>query len=435
MTRSYTTVAAGLSSPAANRPRSSEPAGVGHASSVGLRKVPLRLEAVEVRVECWIQRFGMVDIQRNLIQESVRGDRSVARIYDGGADDPDCPSVGATHVQFPFGAASIGFDLVVQLIGRLDDRRSVQAEPILVPYLRKYGTTYWAGAGGIHREPEVGDDPCAQDVIAEVPKRAVCGRSAKGIIAVAAVNGVAIGGEPPILPEVGRRDAGHRKTRRFACTHGSARSKRKRPAVGHPLPERAVGLEVADDVHHLDVAFVGDAGEEVLVRQEGNDGDEVCRRSRAIIDVAAGGGQDAYVLFVGIVGAASRVGHPVGLGATRGRAKLAEKPEALARCRIQLSNVDAVCGIEGIIEVAGRMVVVIHDTLRGGAGGGRKQQCQRREEEKRVLSHLHWLVLLYPKASAATMPRCRMTNSQPPCLTAAARDSCRAEAPRRWIRR
>src|SRR5713101_3580906 len=390
------TVAAGLT-PGHNRPQSSEPAVVGHASSVGLRKVPLLLEAIEVAGECRIER-GEVRLL-NRIQESVRGDRPVARIDDGGADDPNWSSVPATHVLIPFGTASVGFELVVQLIGRLDDRRSVQAQSILGRQARKY------------------------------------------LPAFRAVNGVAIGGESPILPELGCGDAGHRKTRPAPGTHGPARRERKGP-VGQPLLQRGVGLEVAYDVHHLDVACVGDAGEEILVQQKGDDGDEVCRRSRAIIDIAAGGGQDAHILAGWIVGAASRVVHPVGLEAARGRTKLAEKPEALGSYRVQLSDVDAVRGIEGIIEIARRMVEVlarIHAGSRGlceGAGSGRKQQGQRREGEKEVLlCSLHWLILLYSNMSAATKPRCGMTNSQPRCLRAAARDLCRVEAPTRWIRR
>src|SRR5215470_12979403 len=439
----WTTVAVGLK-PDRNRPQPSEPGGVGHAGSIGLRKVPLRLEAIEVRIESRIERRAVRLL--HLIQESVRGDRPGARIEDGGADEPDCSSVGAVHGLLPFGAAPVAFEVDVQLIGRLDDRRSVQAQSMLGRQVRKYFPAFRAGIGGIHRVPEVGDDPHAQEVVAEISERAVAGLMilAKGIIVVAAVDSVAIGGKSPILPELGCSDAGHRKTRRFAGTHGPARREREGP-VGQPLFRRGVGLEVAHDVYHLDVAFVGDAGEEILVRQEGNDGDELIRRARAIIDIAAGGGQDADVLAGGIVGAASRVAHPVGLAAARGRTKLAENPEALTRRRVQLSDVDAVRGIKGIVEIARRMVEVLALRYCGGAGGrglgegagaDHKQQCQRRKEENGVLSFgLHGLVLLYPQTSAATPPRCRMTNSQPTGLRAVAPDLCRAEAPTRRIRR
>src|SRR5258708_36605242 len=96
MTRSWTTVAAGLK-PGRNGPQSSEPAGVGHASPVGLRKIPLRLEAVEVGVECRIERGPHGGVNR--VQERILGDRPVARIYDGGADRPDRSSGGAAPVQ------------------------------------------------------------------------------------------------------------------------------------------------------------------------------------------------------------------------------------------------------------------------------------------------------------------------------------------------
>src|SRR5258706_15438370 len=200
------TVAAGLT-PGRNRPRSSEPSVVRRACSVRRREVSLRLEAPEVGVERRIER-GEVRFL-NLIQERVRGDRSVAWIQDGRADDPDGSSIGTIDSLLPFGAAPVGFEVDVQLIGRLDDRRSVQAKSILGPQPRKYGPAFVAGMGGIDREPEVGDDPHPQDVVAEIPERAVmCLRSgAKGIIAVAAVDGVAIGGESPILPELWSGDS------------------------------------------------------------------------------------------------------------------------------------------------------------------------------------------------------------------------------------
>src|SRR5260370_1378195 len=93
-----------------------EPGVVLQALSVGSRKVPLLLEAIEVGVECRVER-GAVHLL-NLIQESVWGDRSVARIQDGRADDPDRSSIGTVHGLVSFVAASLGFGLVGQLIGR-----------------------------------------------------------------------------------------------------------------------------------------------------------------------------------------------------------------------------------------------------------------------------------------------------------------------------
>src|SRR5258708_36325555 len=237
------------SSPAAIDLSLLEPGVIGRASSVGRRKVPLWLEAVEVGSEWRIERGEGRLIDR--IQEGVRGDRSVARIQDGGADDPDRSSIGAVHGLVSFGAAPVGFEVVVQLIGRLDDRRSVQAKSILGPQSRKYGPAFVARVGGIYREPEVGDDPHPQHVVAEISKRGVMTLrwGAEGIIAVAAVNGVAIGGESPILPELGCGDAGHRKTRLFTRTHGAARRGREGP-VGQPLVQRGVVLERAHDVYH-----------------------------------------------------------------------------------------------------------------------------------------------------------------------------------------
>src|SRR5258708_18830004 len=116
------------SSPAAIDLSLLEPGVVLQALSVGSRKVPLLLEAIEVGVECRVER-GAVHLL-NLIQESVWGDRSVARIQDGRADDPDRSSIGTVHGLVSFGAASAGFEVVVQLVGRFDDSRSIQAKSI-----------------------------------------------------------------------------------------------------------------------------------------------------------------------------------------------------------------------------------------------------------------------------------------------------------------
>src|SRR5258708_30165457 len=66
------------SSPAAIDLSLLEPGVIGRASSVGRRKVPLLLEAVEVCSECRIEREEVPLLDR--IQAGVRGYRSVARI-------------------------------------------------------------------------------------------------------------------------------------------------------------------------------------------------------------------------------------------------------------------------------------------------------------------------------------------------------------------
>src|SRR3989441_12541586 len=88
------------------------------------------------------------------------------------------------------------------------------------------------------RVPEVRNDPCAQQVVAEVTKRAVVDcRGAGGVVAngqtrtgvflgidtvvVASVDGVAIVGHSPVLSDVRRGRTGHREAVRRSEEHTS----------------------------------------------------------------------------------------------------------------------------------------------------------------------------------------------------------------------
>src|SRR5262249_27978643 len=116
-----------------------------------------------------------------------------------------------------------------------------------------------------------------------------------------------------------------------------------------------VCLEVAYYIDHLDAAFVRDTGKEILVEQEGDDRNELRGGAGTIIYIASRGSQDADVCAVGV--SIRVVHHPVQLALLeRWRACLPEEPEAPGRLRIQLVHVDAVRGVEGIVEIEGRGV-------------------------------------------------------------------------------
>src|SRR5262249_57498027 len=138
--------------------------------------------------------------------------------------------------------------------GSLDYGGSVRAESVLVPKRGEHLTTLRSLARskpGVH-EPEVSDDPHAQNVVAEITERR------------ASVNGAPIRGEPPILPEPGSRDACYVKTviLHGRVAHGPAGCGLE-GAVRQNLFERGVGLEVAHNIFQLDAACVRRVGEVV----------------------------------------------------------------------------------------------------------------------------------------------------------------------------
>src|SRR5712691_12777195 len=117
----------------------------------------------------------------------------------------------------------------VELVPGMEDRRSVQAESILLAGGSQYRLTGRGRRGLVrppaHREfgpPEVGHDPTAGQVVAEVaePRRGGFGRAG---IARASVDGVAIAADPPIVPEIRSGDAGHVKAGGETIAHGAAR--------------------------------------------------------------------------------------------------------------------------------------------------------------------------------------------------------------------
>src|SRR5262249_39308510 len=143
----------------------------------------------------------------------------------------------------------------MELVTRTDDGRAVQGRAVLGRRGCKDLLTVrgWCDAGssadGKLGVPEVRDDPHPQQVVAEVPERAVVGRAGdfpERIVVVAAVDRVAVARNPPVLSERGRGDAGHREAWRLSIAHGAARLRCEGSV--HELRRADVGLEVADDV-------------------------------------------------------------------------------------------------------------------------------------------------------------------------------------------
>ena len=74
---------------------------------------------------------------RRHIQERVRSDGPVARIGNGGTDEPDRAFVSSINCLLAFRAATIGLKLVVEFMGGQDDGSSIQILAILCGYVRE----------------------------------------------------------------------------------------------------------------------------------------------------------------------------------------------------------------------------------------------------------------------------------------------------------
>jgi hypothetical protein len=125
-------------------------------------------------------------------------------------------------------------------------------------------------------------------------------------------------------------------------------------AVRRNLFRRPVCLKSAYDVRHLDTAFVGYAVKEGLVRQKGDDRNEIGRCRCTVINVAASGSQNADVITIWII---VRVVHdPIDLTIPSRGARPSEYPETLRRRQVQLTYVDSVCRVKRVIEIEGRWI-------------------------------------------------------------------------------
>src|SRR5262249_35139309 len=225
----------------------------------------------------------------------------------------------------------------VQLIGGLDYRTSIEVYPIFLPQGREHlmALVGLTRSEARFRVPEVGDDPHTKQVITEVAERRT------------PVDRTPIGRKSPILPERRSRDAGHGKTWHTSIAHRAAR----RPCKDsiHKLLWRCISFKCTHDIGHLDTALIGDARKEVLIEQERDDGDELRRRTSAIIYVSSGRRQDAHIVAIGI--SIRVVDHPIHLAVTSRRPRLPEKPESpCSRC-VEVPHVNAVRGVKCVVEI------------------------------------------------------------------------------------
>src|SRR5713101_6751994 len=393
------------------------------ASSTAL-EVSRGLQAIEVVGEGRIQR-GAVWLE-DLINERIHGNGPIPRIEDGRTDEPHRSSVGAIDILVALIRAwrarrlrtqkagnGIGSNLgalqEVKLVACLNERSPVQAGAVDGgqgrEHLTALGRLVWSKTR--INEPEVGDDPHAQQVVAEVAEGAA-GTTGAGVY------GVAIARKPPILPEVrgghGRSDVtagidrvAHIKAGRGASAHAAAgsgsesavRQKLLGPGVGLEAPDEglrgeAAGIQAVSDRDFV-VAFEErevPRVEERLGMREGDDGDEVRRRLAAIIYVPCCGGQDADIGGVRVVDRARAVVHPVFLTVLGGwRTGQAEEPEAcvprLVQFGIWVVGQDAVRLVEGVVEVAGGSVKHRKLLRAVGAAAGRGGRGRLRRERSR----------------------------------------------------
>src|SRR5262249_5712253 len=266
------------------------------------------------------------------------------------------------------------------------------------------------GCGGrfrqrIHDIPVIGDDPHAQQIIAEVAKWGVVDAiTADGgirieAVVVTAVNRIASRSEVPVLPEIRRKDSVDTTDvetgvgRYTGGLHVRCAGIQGKPATWLYLLDCSITLEIAHDILHMDAARVGAvddrdgaaahllgeaAQEGVLAGHEGDDGDELSGGT-VFEPEASRGGQDANIPARGIVGGAGAVGHPVWLvGVERGQAKL----PGVSETTDQLAWVNPVLLVEFIVEIARWRVEMHKGGYTARAGGGNLPVQRRRHRQK-----------------------------------------------------
>ena len=87
----------------------------------------------------------------------------IARVWDGRADQPDSASNTTRFIEVEFGAANVGFEIVVELVGGLDDRGSIQAGAVFADQAAEDSLTQHRGVGAdsLVGEVKIRDDPRA----------------------------------------------------------------------------------------------------------------------------------------------------------------------------------------------------------------------------------------------------------------------------------
>src|SRR5262249_61601893 len=130
-------------------------------------------------------------------------------------DEPDCSSVTSIECFLALCSATIGLELIVELMSGEDVGKSFYVKAVLSSDVREHRSAN--AVRGIRRfcEPEIGDDPRAEQIVAEIAEggiiytlvlAAMAGRD--DAVTVTAIHGVAVRGESPVHGKVGRGNVG-----------------------------------------------------------------------------------------------------------------------------------------------------------------------------------------------------------------------------------
>ena len=236
------------------------------------------LQATELIEQERIDRVAA--LVANHVQEGIGCYTSVARVWKRRTDKPGRTAISATRIFLAFRSAVVGLKLVVKFVSRQDNGEPIRTKAVGITDGLEYGTADWVGGVWRLQEPEIGEDPHAQQIVAEIAERAIVDAAAHGrigadAVAIAAIHGIAIGGEPPILPEIRSGNIGDRVAVDEGIVHRKAWIRNWMSLVGihtdragasgeltirQKLVLRGVSLEIAYEVLRADPAGVETCG-------------------------------------------------------------------------------------------------------------------------------------------------------------------------------
>ena len=301
-------------------------------SAVGQTAEPaVFLQAVEAGGDLRVQGRAVRFASR--VYEGVQCDAAVSRVRNGGANQPNRAAVTAQGIEVAFhsagssgrGRKAIGF-ISLQLAfnemefgAGFDERRAIQSQAVTRSHESQRGLAIgglpWAETLG--RIPEVSNDPEAEKIIAVVTQLS------------AAVDGISIGAEAPVLAQIGSRHTGYAEA--IACgderrvSKGRCARRGVKNAVRSNLADSGVRFELSRDILQGQAACVARLPglvcriKEILIVQKCNDGNELGGRP-GVVFVAAGSGENADVVTVGIT--VGVVDDPIELAGSSWRAGL-----------------------------------------------------------------------------------------------------------------
>src|ERR1700734_2458792 len=109
----------------------------------------------------------------NLIKERIQRNCSVRGVSNRGTNQPHGSSVVTAEIYLSFLRTSNGLKIVVEFVGGLNDRRSVQVLAVRLIQHIVNARARTVRHSWVLREPEVGVDPHAQQIVTEVAVRSV----------------------------------------------------------------------------------------------------------------------------------------------------------------------------------------------------------------------------------------------------------------------